>query len=190
MTKVGLGQRHSKMIEFKPLGILSDEQKHIFLYKSSHQFYNAFKSIFGDGYITVIASNTGNKFDAPNFDVLVAAFVNYHFAIEIMLKALLCLALGKKYNPEEYNNHELIKLIADVEKSYPCLAKITKNNETMLLLEELGNHCIPLRYGECSISLRPNKKNGWKDKKILQELSEVLKDIFSLLDATYKNQQA
>lgn len=159
------------MLEFLPF--TKDFNPAGLLYNQSKNFYLTFRTVFGNGYKTILGH------DIPNFDLLGPCIVNYHFAIELMLKSLIC--LKSKTHPW---THDLIKLLESAISFYPQLTAIYNNSGNKLLLIEISN--IGIRYAEGTISLRHNNKDNWQEKKPLQELSEVMENIFTILKNSFE----
>ena len=100
-----------------------------------------------------------------------ACFTNFHFAIELLLKSLIYLKIDK-----QQKTHNLIDLLSTASQLYPNLLQIDQNLDYKLLLKELSDNFDKIRYCEGSICLSHNKKQGWKSKKPLEELSEIQPD--------------
>lgn len=140
----GLSQRHKKMLEYFPFK--KDSNPAALLYDRARSFYCVFKQSFGQGYETILGH------DIPKTTNIGPCLTNYHFAVECMLKALLCLRLG--HLRDEHESHHIGDLIEEVEMLYPELSKIVDCKEHMLLLNELGSNFSGIRYGEYPLGER------------------------------------
>ncbi|NGX36402.1 MAG: hypothetical protein K1000chlam1_01248 [Candidatus Anoxychlamydiales bacterium] len=167
---VGLSQQHKKYLQIFPFSKKNTLCSASF-YNHAKSFYNIFRQAFGNG--SKIILNT----HIPNTQNLGVCLVNYHFAVELILKSLICLN-NPSFDKEELKTHDLIELLKIALPHYSVLSKISDNGEYILLLEELSIYFSDIRYAQTTISLSHNKKRGWKDKTPLQELSEILHDIF------------
>lgn len=169
---VGLAQRHKKYLE-----IVSFPKNEVpcaaGLYCRAKEFYQVFRLAFGDGFRTVLERRI------PNTDLLGAALVNYHLAIELLLKSLICLKEG--FLEKTLETHDLTVLLTRAQSHFPSLSKVQDNPNHMLLLQELSSSFDAIRYAEGTTMLSHNKKKGWGSKTPLQELSELLEEIFSIL---------
>jgi len=173
---VGLSQADKKMLEFLPF------KKKInpagLFYNQSKNFYSIFRISFGNGHKTILGH------DLPNFDLLGPCIVNYHFAIELMLKGLIHLKVNPLPKKRDLKTHALIKLLEIAMPFYPELSNIAKNSEYTLLLTEISHAGI--RYAEGTICIRHNNKGNWQEKKPMQELSAAMENIFSILKNTFE----
>ena len=104
----------------------------------------------------------------------------------MLLKSLICLKREDKLQMPE--THDLVYLIKIAHKSYPTLSKIYDNTDYMLLLQELSSSFNVIRYAEGLICLSHNKRSEWKSKKPLEELSNMMCNIFMILDSTFKQE--
>ncbi len=176
VKNIGLSQLDEKMLEFLPF------PKNInpagSLYNQSKGFYFTFRAAFGNGYKTILGHNI------PNFNCLGPCIVNYHFAIELMVKSLIHLKVKPLPKKKDLEIHTLIKLLKIALPFYPELNVIINNSEYNHLLTEITH--MGIRYTEGTIALRHNNKGNWQDKKPLQELSEAMEDIFSILKNTFE----
>ena len=168
VQNVGLSKTDEKMLEFIAF---TDGSNSSLLYGQAKAFYSAFRMVFGNGYETVLAHNV------PKLEVLGPSLVNYHFAVELMLKSLIAL---KGVTPDK--THKLIKLLTIAIPHYPQLSVIYENVELKLLLQEISK--IGIRYAEGTTCLR---HNICQEKKPLQELSEAMEYIFAMLKHSFEN---
>lgn len=170
---VGLSQTSLKMLEFLPFH--EDLNRAGCLYHQAMGFFTVFKNIFGNGHQVVLEKH------AVSIDNLSPCIVNYHFAVELMLKSLISRKNNKTDLQIKSFRHNLVTLVKKAANDYEKLLKITNNSEYMLLLETLSENFNKIRYLEGTICLRHNNKEGWEQKKPLQEFSESLYDIFNTL---------
>ncbi len=168
IQSVGLSKTDEKMLEFIAF---PDGSNSALLYVQAKAFYSAFRMVFASGYETVLTYNI------PKFDVLGPCLVNYHLAVELMLKSLIAL---KGVLPEK--THKLIKLLTIAIPFYPQLSVIYENVELKLLLQEISKTGI--RYAEGTTCLR---HNICQEKKPLQELSEAMEYVFATLKQAFEN---
>lgn len=176
---VGLSRQNKKYLEVGkfPKDSLPNSA---LLYHQGKSFYQVFRMTFGMGYQTILGH------DIPNMKNLGACLVNFHFSIEMLLKSLICLKEENK--PRMTQTHDLVHLIKIAHEIYPSLSKIFDNTDYTLLLKELSCSFDVIRYAEGSICLSHNKKSGWKTKKPLEELSEKMHSIFTILESTFKEE--
>lgn len=176
---VGLTKASKKMLQFdkrvKVDNSSKDPSRAAFFYVQSKSFFRIFKKNFKNGCDVVITKPNDQLLEVPNQDIT-ANLVIYHFAVELILKALLTLKTGRL--DEDDKNHEIHKLLVKIVKKYPKAKEIQDNAEYRLLFEELGNNFKEIRYAEGVLLLRGNNKRGWQNKKPLQELSEALDSIY------------
>jgi hypothetical protein len=177
---VGLSRDNKKMIKFEKFS--NNLSPSALFYVQSKSFFRVFQKSFRNGFESVPTHADGQVFDVPNLDIS-ANLVVFHFAIELLLKALLSLKTGKLDG--DYETHEIHKLLLKVAAEYPKAKEIQENLEYQLILEELGNYFNGIRYAEGTLCLRHNNKKGWSNKKPLQELSEALYSIYSKLLAIF-----
>lgn len=163
----GLSQASPKMLEFSPFP--KEFPQAALLYRQAMGFYRVFKNTFGHGYQIVL-----EKYHIP-IDDISPCIVNFHFAVELILKSLI--ALRGKYDYD----HKIAAHLKKATEYHPKLFKILNNSEYMLLLEELGENFHKIRYSEGTLCLRHNNKEGWEHKKPLEELSESFHDILNIL---------
>ena len=182
VKNIGLTRASKKMIKFEKFS--EDYPRHVFYAMQSLAFFKLFQNNFGDGCQTIIVKSDGQTFDVPNLENLSVNLVMFHFAIELLLKALLSLKIGKL--TEEDEHHEIHKLLEKVAKQYEEAREIKENQEYFLILEELGINFDGIRYAEGSLFLRHNNKKGWPKKKPLQELAEALYVIYAKLFSIYE----
>jgi HEPN domain-containing protein len=168
VQNVGLSKTDEKMLEFVAF---PEGNKSVSLYVQAKAFYLAFRMVFANGYEIILA------YEIPKIDVLGPSLVNYHFAVELMLKGLIAL---KGVTPDK--THNLIKLLTKAISHYPRLSVIYENLELKLLLQEISN--IGIRYAEGATCLR---HNICLEKKPLQELSEAMDHIFTTLKISFEN---
>lgn len=174
---VGLPRASLKMLEFLPFP--KDVPNPTFLYRQAIGFFDVFEAVFGDGHQLVL-----DKFYVPIMN-LSPCLVIYHFAVELMLKALISLVdneVDLRKKPYSHNLAELLKKAANHHKN---LVKITENESYNFLIQELSDNFAKMRYSEGTLFLRHNKEEG-AYKKPLQELSEALYDIFNILIVTFE----
>lgn len=181
--KYGLSQDSKKIIKFQENSLEIKKQNQLAMFIIlGRQFYDNFKSIFGNGSQEI-------KFYSHSYfvpvDKLNLALILYHFSIEFLLKALLSIKEGGLDSKDE--NHDLWYLLNRVlqnydEENFSELHKLYKVSEYALLIQELGNNSIKIRYGECCISIKHNYKKGWKNKKPYEELGEALDYIYHVLN--------
>jgi len=187
---VGLSKSDKKYLKFIPF---PESKKKEFVcgsnYFMAQEFYRSFKHIFGNGYRTVnLTSPTGSQtVDIPNLSGITPCLVMYHFSVELMLKALIHLYCPETNVPR---HHNLTKLLNILKTNHPeRFSKfLTKDQE--LIVDELGEACIQMRYGEGTICLSPNKYDDVGDKKPQEEFSKLLNQIFHTLDKTFKAHDA
>jgi len=173
---IGLTQTNKKYIEIHkfPQNI---RHSAVLLYGQGISFYRIFRKSFGNGYKTIFGH------DIPNMENLNACFTNFHFAVELLLKSLIYLKID-----EQQKTHNLIDLLSTASQHYPNLLQIDQNIDYKLLLKELSDNFDTIRYCEGTICLSPNKKQSWKSKKPLEELSEIMHNIFIILDSTFQKE--
>ena len=173
---VGLSRNNRKYLEVQRFS--SDTPYAALLYGQAISFYQVFKMGFKDGTKIIF----GDMF--PNTENLGAYLVNYHFAIELLLKSLICL----KDNNMHFKTHDLIKLLHQAQVYHPDLSNIENNPDHILLLRELSASFKAIRYAEGTICLSHNKKSGWETKAPNQEFSEMLDEIFKILNHSFKEE--
>ena len=182
---VGLSKSDKKYLEFAPFPKSKKEELSCGLnYGMAQEFYRSFKHIFGNGYKTVnFPSPTGSQTVDIPISGITPCLVMYHFSVELMLKALIHLYFPGTNVPD---SHKLTKLLNILKTNHPQYFStlLTENQE--LIVDELGEACIALRYGEGTICLSPNKYDDVGDKKPLEEFSELLDQIFHALDTAFK----
>ncbi len=180
MTKtVGLSRESTKYLEILkfPKDLTPNPG---LLYQQGKSFYKVFRMAFGEGHRSILGHTI------PNTENLGVCLVNYHFSIEMLLKSLI--VLKNNHKTQKIKTHQLVNLINIAAESYPALSKITDNKDYILLLKELSNSFDLIRYAEGSILLSHNKRSGWKSKKPLEELSNIMHDIFMTLESTFKQE--
>ena len=171
---VGLSRVNKKYLEIIPFP--KETPCAGMLWFQAKSFYRIFKNEFKDGFKIVF----GHKI--PNMDNLGACLSIYHFAVELMLKGLIHLK-NANYTSR---SHNLINLLREAQIFHPNLSHIANNSNHMLLLQELGASFDIIRYAEGTICLSHNKKGGWENKTPNQELSEILDEIFNILDHSFR----
>ncbi len=184
VKKLGLSRDHKKLVKFAKFS--ESLPKAAMFYNQAKSFFRVFKKSFGMGYESVKTNPNGKKFYVANQDITANLMV-FHFAIELLLKALLSLKSGKLHEKDEH--HKIKDLLVKVAKEYEVAQEILENHEYILLLEELGNNYNGIRYAEGSVCLRHNNKKGWKDKKPLQELSEAIDFIYKKLCTIFEEER-
>lgn len=177
VKSVGLSREDEKYLEIKRFR-KEYEQCAAILYTNSINFYRVFNQIFGNGYQIVL----GNKI--PNLENLSVCLSNFHFAVELMLKALISLK-QKKFD----FIHNLTKLLDKVVNYYPGLSLLKEDLSSRLVLEELSKSFNIIRYGGGTICLSHNKKNDLRDSQPLKEFSEILDFIFHTLKSVFDKER-
>ena len=182
--KVGLSRAHKKMLEFKTNN--SSKTWAALLYHQSKSYFRVFTKSFGNGYEIVKTKPHGQLIEIANQDIT-ANLIVFHFAVELILKALLTLNTNLLHEDDE--NHNLKKLLEKVTSLYPQAKKILTNKEYELLLQELGENHVHIRYAQGSLCLRNNSKRGWPNKKPVEELKDALYDIYQTLLSIFEEEK-
>lgn len=150
------------------------------LFYNAKGFFYAFKLLFKSVYKKVPLSIDEDYFVYES-QLLSPILVSFHFSIELMLKALISLK-KKKFD----KSHNIYELWEKVGQDCPQIMKVLNNEnykKHKLLLEELSNHCISIRYAEGTLAFRHNVD---ENKKQLQELEECCDALYKILLEAFK----
>lgn len=158
-----------EMVKFIPFSENDDNE--VLLHLQAINFYKIFKTIFGSGYEIILGH------EKPNTELIHVLIVNYSYAIELMLKSIICLC-GIKFK----RTHDLISLLKQAIDLHKNINYLYNNQEYIILLEQIKSTRI--RYGNGTIVLRNDKEESLNNKP-LQVFSEATEEIFYKLKKAY-----